>query len=49
MIDSGFNEIWNVQRSKEVTLCVVKQRIIDQAKQEIFACIEISSKCSFYR
>lgn len=49
LIDLGFNEIWNAQRCNEGTLCVMKQRIFDQAKQEIFACIENSSKCSFYR
>lgn len=49
LIDLGFNEIWNAQRCNEGTLCVIKQRIFDQAKQEIFACFENSSKCSFCR
>lgn len=49
LIDLDFNEIWNAQRCNKGTLCVIKQRIFDKAKQEMFACIENSSKCSFYR
>lgn len=36
LIDLGFNEIWNAQRCNEGTLCVIKQRIFDQAKQRNF-------------
>ena len=44
----GFLEIWHKQEIDRTLLAILKQRIYDQAKQEIYANIENSSKYSFY-
>ena len=42
-----FLEIWHKQEIDRTLLAILKQRIY-QAKQEIYANIENSRKCSFY-
>lgn len=48
LIDLGFFYLWTNQKNNGI-LQLVKQRIFDQAKQDIFANVENSKKCSFYK
>ena len=49
LIDLGFNGIWINQKIDNSMLQIVKTRIFDQAKQDIFSKIEKSRKCPFYK
>ena len=45
----GFLEIWHKQEIDRTLLAILKRRIYDQAKHEMYANIENSRKCSYYR
>ena len=45
----GYLEIWHKQKIDRTFLAILKQRIYDQTKQEIYVNIENSKKYSFYR
>lgn len=47
LIDLGFFDIWSNQKINNGILQLVKQRIFDQAKQDIFANVENSKKMFF--
>ena len=49
LIDLGFNGIWIDKKIDNSMLQIVKTRIFDQAKQDIFSKIEKSRKCIFYK
>ena len=45
LFELGFINVWNEQTVNTNLLPIIKQRILDQAKQSIFAKISVMNKC----